>query len=569
MNIIILIGINFFFIRFLFFLFGLILNYLNLIIFIEWVIFSINSLDYKFIFIFDWISLFFISLVFFISSFIFFYRVEYIDNEGFKIKYFYILLFMFVISIFFIVLSPNILRILLGWDGLGLTSFFLVIYYQNSVRFFNGIITILLNRIGDLALIIRIVILIHLGNWNIIFLDNIDYYVIFFLVLASLTKRAQFPFSSWLPAAISAPTPVSSLVHSSTLVTAGVYLIIRYNNFLLLSNLNYRLFILACLTSIISGFCAIYEYDLKKIVAISTLSQLGYIIIILRLGNWKLAFFHLFIHALFKSLLFISSGKLIHLSFNNQDIRKIGGLFYSNPILSFVFLTCLLRLMGFPFFSGFYTKDLIIEWIFIISSDYVDFILFICSVLTIIYRLRLIYYILWGNYKFYPLSIYQENNLIIYSIVILTLVRIIGGRLFYWLLFFNINFIFVNINIKLFIILIMFLSYFFFKKIILLYIYKIYNKIFLVENSYFWYLDIFYTVYRKDYLYERLLLINYMENSFIENYFGKNIYLFNEKFFNLDFKKIWGYVTEVFIYIYLFFFIIVLYLIFIFLFIND
>lgn len=283
------------------------------------------------------------------------------------------------------------------------------------------------------------------------------------IFISSLTKRAQFPFSSWLPAAISAPTPVSSLVHSSTLVTAGVYLLIRFNDLIVLE-FRFILFILSFLTSFISSFGAFFEYDLKKIVAFSTLSQLGFIIIILRIGNWKLCFFHLFIHALFKSLLFICSGKIIHLSFNNQDVRKYGSLIKSNPILFFIFFSSLLRLMGFPFFSGFYSKDLILENV-IFFSDFYGLILFICALFTGIYRLRLINLILFGKYKFFSINLYSENNIILFPIIILLFIRIMGGSFMYWVLFYEIKFLIIDIKIKLilfFIIFFCFIIYYYF-----------------------------------------------------------------------------------------------------------
>jgi len=183
-------------------------------------------------------------------------------------------------------------------------------------------------------------------------------FILFIIILAAITKRAQIPFSAWLPAAIAAPTPVSALVHSSTLVTAGVYLIIRFNYFL---GSNFYLFYLGCATMFISGLGANFEIDLKKIIALSTLSQLGVIIFILSLGFRELAFFHLLAHALFKSLLFLCAGVYIHGAGDCQDIRYLGGAIGSMPVSSVFFGCCSLSLCGFPFLSGFYSKDLILE----------------------------------------------------------------------------------------------------------------------------------------------------------------------------------------------------------------
>jgi len=197
------------------------------------------------------------------------YRKDYIRGDKF-INRFIFLVLIFVISIILLIISPNLIRILLGWDGLGLISYCLVIYFQNVKSYNAGILTALSNRIGDVALLIAIAWILNYGGWNYIFyIDYIknDYLIKIiggFVVLAAMTKRAQVPFSSWLPAAIAAPTPVSALVHSSTLVTAGVYLLIRFNCLLLDNILGQFLLIVAGLTIFISGLGANFEFDLKK-----------------------------------------------------------------------------------------------------------------------------------------------------------------------------------------------------------------------------------------------------------------------------------------------------------------
>lgn len=180
-------------------------------------------------------------------------------------------------------------------------------------------------------------------------------------MIAAITKRAQIPFSSWLPAAMAAPTPVSALVHSSTLVTAGVYLLIRFRPIFSNYMLNRNLLLLSVLTMFISGLGAIFEYDLKKIIALSTLSQLGLIIRTLCLGIPEFAFFHLLTHALFKSLLFICAGYVIHGMKDCQDIRFIGAITIQRPVLVSYFNVANLALCGMPFLAGFYSKDLILE----------------------------------------------------------------------------------------------------------------------------------------------------------------------------------------------------------------
>merc|ERR1711973_449607 len=198
--------------------------------------------------------------------------------------------------------------------------------------------------------------------------------VSFILILvAAITKRAQLPFSSWLPAAIAAPTPVSALVHSSTLVTAGIYLLIRINLIIIEININYILLIIGIITIIMSGITAIIEIDIKKIIALSTLSQLGIIIIILGLGNPILSFFHLISHAFFKAILFICAGIIIHNIKDYQDIRKIGFSFNNLNYSISIIIIANLSLCGLPFIRGFYSKDLIIEIIIIKGKNLIIF----------------------------------------------------------------------------------------------------------------------------------------------------------------------------------------------------
>lgn len=200
-------------------------------------------------------------------------------------------------------------------------SYCLVIFYQRSNSYNSGIITIISNRIGDVMIIISVLFLLNFGSFDFMSLSKTEMILGLFIILAGITKSAQIPFSAWLPAAIAAPTPVSSLVHSSTLVTAGVYLIIRFN-YLFLNNLNIIFLLkISLITIIISGINAYLETDFKKIIAFSTLSQLSIIIIITSLNISELAFFHLVIHAIFKSMLFLCAGLIIHFINGNQDIR--------------------------------------------------------------------------------------------------------------------------------------------------------------------------------------------------------------------------------------------------------
>lgn len=230
--------------------------------------------------------------------------------------------------------------------------------------------------------------------------------------------------------AIAAPTPVSALVHSSTLVTAGVYLIIRYNKVLIGRGVNMLLFFLSILTIFIAGLIANVENDLKKIIALSTLSQLGLIIIILSVGCNIVAFFHLLTHAIFKSLLFICAGVVIHLIVNNQDIRFFGNLNEVIPFTMMRFFISNLALCGFPFLAGFYSKDLIIEIIYFYRVNIFMLIFILVSlILTVIYSVRLFYYLFFNHMKFFRYRKIREGDLIRVSIFILIIFSIIIGSL--------------------------------------------------------------------------------------------------------------------------------------------
>jgi len=229
-----------------------------------------------------------------------------------------------------------------------------------------------------------------------------------------MTKRAQVPFSSWLPAAIAAPTPVSALVHSSTLVTAGVYLLIRFR-VLLESRAAFKaLFLISAVTMFISGLGANFEYDLKKIIALSTLRQLGVIIRVLSIGLRELAFFHLITHALFKALLFICAGSLIHAVKEYQDIRLIGNLVYFIPLTGRYIRVANLALCGTPFLAGFYSKDLILEIIFISDLNKIIFLLYFFGTgLTVCYSFRLVYYVFRGEMNLSRFHNIGDEDLII------------------------------------------------------------------------------------------------------------------------------------------------------------
>nr|ANJ01490.1 NADH dehydrogenase subunit 5 [Calvia championorum] len=424
------------------FIFSIYLLMLDKVYFIEFNLFNLNSLSVEFLLLIDWMSSLFMAFVLLISSMVIFYSKSYMFGDK-NLTRFIFLVFMFVLSMMLMILSPNLISILLGWDGLGLVSYCLVIYYQNVKSYNAGMLTALSNRIGDVMLLISIAWMMNFGSWN--FTLYLEYYILdsklqlvgFLVMIAAMTKSAQIPFSSWLPAAMAAPTPVSALVHSSTLVTAGVYLLIRFHY--LIMNYSLILLFIGLMTMFMSGLGANFEYDLKKIIALSTLSQLGLMVTILSLGSLNLAFFHLLIHALFKALLFMCAGNFIHLMNNCQDIRFMGGLIYKIPMTVVYFNISNLSLCGIPFFSGFYSKDLIMEFYSMSNlSIFVYLIMYISLGLTVSYSLRLMYYLMYMNLNFFSLNMIKENfDSMIYSMGVMFLVVVFSGSFLMWLMFKN------------------------------------------------------------------------------------------------------------------------------------
>nr|AST14995.1 NADH dehydrogenase subunit 5 [Lema sp. EMHAU-15083113] len=411
------------------------------ILLIELELIEFNSINLVMVILLDWMSLLFMSFVLLISSLVIYYSDEYMNNDK-NLKRFILLVVLFVLSMMLLIISPNLISILLGWDGLGLVSYCLVIYYQNVRSFNAGMLTVLSNRIGDVAFLMSIAWMMNYGSWNYVFYlvlmknDYIMQIIMYLMILSAMTKSAQIPFSSWLPAAMAAPTPVSSLVHSSTLVTAGVYLLIRFN-LALTNNMMYLLLFLASLTMFMSGIAANFEFDLKKIIALSTLSQLGLMLSILALGSFKLAFFHLLTHALFKALLFMCAGVIIHNLMDCQDIRYMGGLVNHMPLTCIYFNICNLSLCGLPFLSGFYSKDLIVEFMMMnYLNIFIYFIFYVSLGLTVAYSFRLVYYSMISENNFISLNCLSDSSFIMLKGMSgLIMLVVFMGSVLNWMIF--------------------------------------------------------------------------------------------------------------------------------------
>nr|YP_010580926.1 NADH dehydrogenase subunit 5 [Sternaspis chinensis]UZT27137.1 NADH dehydrogenase subunit 5 [Sternaspis chinensis] len=417
---------------------SLILTLSKKYIILEWYFFSFNSTNFTLPLIIDYSSTLFSATVLFISANVLHFATSYMNQDFSKTRFTYLIL-LFVLSMNLMIFIPSLIALLLGWDGLGLMSFLLVIYYQTPKALSAGMITALMNRVGDVALLLSIAWLFSQGHWiHLSFSDSpLQTTIILSIMIAGMTKSAQIPFSSWLPAAMAAPTPVSALVHSSTLVTAGVFILIRFYPSLSTAPIfNKMLLMTATLTMLMAGMTAMLEMDLKKIIALSTLSQLGVMMMSLALNLPSITMFHLLTHALFKALLFVCAGSMIHHHHHSQDLRTMGLTSITQPLLSSCLLTANLALCGAPFLSGFYSKDMILEsMLFNPSNTLIILLALLATSLTAAYSTRMMLNTLWSPATANSLTFVsdQDKNLSTPAIF-LTAGAITSGAIVNWTL---------------------------------------------------------------------------------------------------------------------------------------
>nr|YP_010837456.1 NADH dehydrogenase subunit 5 [Doto coronata]WGC93421.1 NADH dehydrogenase subunit 5 [Doto coronata] len=385
---------------FMFFMGYLFLNLSETLI-LEFELFNLSGIPFTFSLILDKVSVSFSMVVTLISGSVFFFSSKYMEEDPFSTRFIWILL-SFVISMNLLIFSGSVFFLLLGWDGLGITSFALIIYYESNESQMAGFQTLMINRIGDVIIVLSFFLFCCGGQFTFFSLSDSIFYsssLIALLCIAALTKSAQFPFSSWLPAAMAAPTPVSALVHSSTLVTAGIFMIIRLSYSMpLSSSISSLLLLCGSVTCLLGGWAATFENDIKKVIALSTLSQLGVMVFSLGMGFPSLGLFHLYTHALFKALLFLAAGHILMLTFGNQDVRMMGGLGLSLPFTSLMFTVSSLCLIGAPFMSAFYSKHLILELMMFSPINLISvLIMLIATMMTAKYVFRTLKGVVWGK----------------------------------------------------------------------------------------------------------------------------------------------------------------------------
>jgi len=363
-----------------------------------------ETLNVKWGFNFDSLTVSMLIPVLIVSSLVHLYSIGYMSHDPHNQRFFsYLSLFTFMMII--LVTADNFLLMFVGWEGVGVCSYLLVSFWFTRIAANQSSISAFLtNRVGDAFLTIGMFgILWSYGNldYNTVFSltpyynENIVIIIGICLLIGAMAKSSQVGLHVWLPMAMEGPTPVSALIHAATMVTAGVYLLIRVSPLIEYSSLVLLLCLwLGAITTVFSSLIGLFQQDIKKVIAYSTMSQLGMMVIAVGLSSYNIALFHLINHAFYKGLLFLGAGAVIHAVADNQDFRKYGGLISYLPLTYSVMLIASLSLVAFPFMTGFYSKDFIIESAFgkyYISSIAVYYIAIIGAMFTTLYSVKVLY----------------------------------------------------------------------------------------------------------------------------------------------------------------------------------
>jgi len=429
-------------------------DYNNNIVIASWI--KSGSLEINWAINIDALSSVMLVVVTLISSIVHIYSIGYMSHDPHKPR-FMAYLSLFTFAMLTLVTSDNFLQLFFGWEGVGLCSYLLIgFWFKRESANAAAIKAFLVNRVGDFGLALGIFLIFYIFgtiNYDEVFkliptiidekinflsfdFNSIDLICIL-LFIGAMGKSAQIILHTWLPDAMEGPTPVSALIHAATMVTAGVFLVVRCSPIYEFSELALSIVtIVGMATAIFAASVALVQNDIKKIIAYSTCSQLGYMFFATGVGAYNVAMFHLFTHAFFKALLFLGSGSVIH-SFNDeQDINKMGGVKKILPYTYILMIIGTLALTGFPFLSGFYSKDAIIEFAYL-KGDYLGYFAagagVFTALLTSIYSWRLIFKTFHGSYNNtkQPIeSVHESPMVMIIPLIILAIGSILGGILF-------------------------------------------------------------------------------------------------------------------------------------------